>query len=196
MGITPSHIIMFSPRLSDEIKAWNKQIDFLQTERDDLLNLKSRVKVLNFTIMRLEQLFAIDTSVFEELEEARKAHVVLLKREMEADPATSRLDRRVKVIYKRIGRRVGLCHKHVNWFLSKSKFVLFPSFRADEKLLSRTKNNPLPKSCKSVLTHMAALCHLMTLNGGVLIDPSESCATIIGACCGTMCSPGLDSTSS
>jgi hypothetical protein len=83
--------------------------------------------------------------VYEELEEARKAHVVLLKREMEADPATSRLDRRFKVIYKRIGRRVDLCHKHVNWFLSKFKFVLFPSFRADEKLLSRTKNNPLPQ---------------------------------------------------
>jgi hypothetical protein len=41
----------------------------LQTKRDDLLNLKSSVKLSNFTIMRLEQRFAKDTSVYEDLED-------------------------------------------------------------------------------------------------------------------------------
>jgi hypothetical protein len=195
-GVTPTHIIICSPRLDEEIKAWNDQISFLQTERDNMINEKDTVITSSFYVASLEYQFAHDKEKFEELEEARENHTALLKKELDASQEASALDARITVIYKRIERRVDRCHKHVNWFLSKFKYVLFPSFRADQDMLSRKKKDPLPKSCKSTLTWMAhgrqrkSLCHMMTLNGGCLIDPSESCSTIVGACCGTMCSPG------
>jgi hypothetical protein len=198
-GITPSHVVICSPRLHEQIKSWNKEIGIYQSARDTRINSKESVIVSNFNIKSLEYRLARDIDVYEELEEARRAHVDLLQKELDDDEIAVQLTRRISVVYKRIERRVDRCHKHVNWFLSKFKYVLYPSFRADQEMLSRKKKNPLAKGVKSVLSWMAharqrrKLCHLMTLCGGVLVDASESCSTMLGSCCGTISSPGMGS---
>jgi hypothetical protein len=198
-GYHAKYIILFSPGLSDEIKAWNNDISRLQRERDTIVNSTKRVKVFGLVIKHLESRFLHDVEVFDDLNAAKLYHTSIKKDEIMLNQVCSKNDFKIDQIYQRIERRVARCHKNANWFLDKFKYVLYPKFRADQDLLSRDKRNPLPKACKSVLSWMAhgrqrrELCHRMSLNCGVLVDPSEACSTILGSCCATMCSPGKPS---
>jgi hypothetical protein len=195
-GFHAKYIILFSPGLSDEIKSWNNEIKHLQRQRDTIVNATKGLKVFGLVIKYLDRRFLHDITVFDDLN-ALKCHLTRIKKDASIlDQVCSSNDFKIDQIYLRIERRVARCHKNANWFLDKFKYVLYPKFRADQNLLSRDKKNPLPKACKSVLSWMAHgrqrkdLCHRMGMNCGVLVDPSEACSTMLGSCCGTMCSPG------
>jgi hypothetical protein len=166
-----------------------------KTEREEPYTTKSMDKDNNY----LDEAAVIEREKerVKRLNEFRERHNKLVKTAIESIPEAMANDVEKTKIEMRIERKVELCHKNVNWFLSKFATVLYPKFGPDQDMLSRKKKSPLPKLWKSVASWMAhgrqrrKLMYMMSLNGNDLIDPSESCSTLLGACCGTLHSPGI-----
>lgn len=192
-------VVAFSPNLAPYIKKENFDIAKCQSALDTIINGQDSVKDSQAALDAAHSSYTDTptTALLEAYEDQHRQHHALRKSVRDSLPDLQGLDTQITKCQDRIRRAVDKFHNSANWFLSQFSVVMYPKFSADQSRLSQKKSNILAKTTKSVMSWMAhgrqrtKLIRAISFKGGVIVDPSESCSTLLGSCCGTMSSPGI-----